>query len=109
MNEREKRDFQAGLAAEVDAFLRGEPTRRDFIKRFGQMTGMLAAVRARCSASMTDWALAQADAASWPIRRTPLGKAQALALEASTEGPADGSAYPRGARPPSSSPASPST
>ena len=42
MNERERRDFEAGLAAEVDAWLRGEPTRRDFIKRFGQMTGMLA-------------------------------------------------------------------
>jgi multiple sugar transport system substrate-binding protein len=32
MNEREERDFQAGLAAEVDAWLRGEPTRREFIK-----------------------------------------------------------------------------
>ena len=50
MNDREKRDFEAGLAAEVDAFLRGEPTRRNFINRFGQMTGMLAAVRRRCSA-----------------------------------------------------------
>ena len=46
MNDREKRDFQAGLAAEVDAWLRGEPTRRSFITRFGQMTGMLAAVGA---------------------------------------------------------------
>ena len=44
MNDRERRDFEAGLAAEVDAWLSGEPTRRDFIKRFGQMTGMLAAV-----------------------------------------------------------------
>jgi hypothetical protein len=32
MNDREKRDFEAGLAEEVDAFLRGEPTRRTFIK-----------------------------------------------------------------------------
>ena len=45
MNDRERRDFEAGLAAEVDACLRGEPTRRDFITRFGQMTGMLAADR----------------------------------------------------------------
>ena len=51
MNDRERRDFEAGLSAEVDAWLRGEPTRRDFIKRFGQMTGMLAALRRRCSAA----------------------------------------------------------
>ena len=31
MNDREKRDFEAGLAAEVDAWLQGEPTRRSFI------------------------------------------------------------------------------
>ena len=47
MNDREKRDFQAGLDAEVDAWLRGEPTRRTFIKSFGQMTGMLADGRRR--------------------------------------------------------------
>ena len=50
MNDRENRDFQAGLEAEVDALLRGESTRRTFITRFGQMTGMLA-VPGRCSAS----------------------------------------------------------
>jgi len=91
MNERQKKDFQAGLEAEVDAFLRGEPTRRTFIKRFGQMTGMLAASGPILGA-MTDWALAQqklelADPAS------PLGQAQALAMKASKEGPADGSAF----------------
>ena len=32
MNDREKRDFEAGLNAEIDAFLRGENTRRSFIK-----------------------------------------------------------------------------
>ena len=42
MNDRESRDFEAGLAAEVDAWLQGEPTRRTFIKRFGQLTGMIA-------------------------------------------------------------------
>jgi len=42
MNDRERRDFQAGLAAEVDAWLQGKPTRRDFIKKFGQATGMIA-------------------------------------------------------------------
>ena len=58
MNEREKRDFQAGLEQEVDAFLRGDTTRRTFITRFGQMTGMLA-VSGPLLASMTDWAIAQ--------------------------------------------------
>ena len=43
MNDRERRDFEAGLSAEVDAWLRGENTRREFIKKFGLMTGMLAA------------------------------------------------------------------
>ncbi|RUX45781.1 extracellular solute-binding protein, partial [Mesorhizobium sp. M7A.F.Ca.US.014.04.1.1] len=91
MNDREKRDFQAGLEAEVDAFMRGETTRRNFITRFGQMTGMLAA-SAPILGMMTDWALAQqklelADATS------PLGQAQAAALKASKEGPAEGSAF----------------
>ncbi|CAH2403013.1 extracellular solute-binding protein [Mesorhizobium ventifaucium] len=91
MNHHEKRDFQAGLEAEVDAFMRGETTRRTFITRFGQMTGMLAA-SGPILAMMTDWALAQqklelADAAS------PLGQAQAAAMKASMEGPADGSAF----------------
>ena len=91
MNEREKRDFQAGLELEIDAFLRGEHTRRTFIARFGQMTGMLA-VTGPILGMMTDWAVAQqklelADPAS------PLGQAQAAALKASTEGPADGSAF----------------
>ncbi|TIN01229.1 MAG: ABC transporter substrate-binding protein, partial [Mesorhizobium sp.] len=79
MNDHDKRDFQAGLEAEVDAFMRGETTRRTFITRFGQMTGMLAA-SGPILATMTDWALAQqklelADAAS------PLGQAQAAAMK----------------------------
>ncbi|RWM84145.1 MAG: extracellular solute-binding protein [Mesorhizobium sp.] len=91
MNDHDKRDFQAGLEAEVDAFMHGETTRRTFITRFGQMTGMLAA-SGPILAMMTDWALAQqklelADAAS------PLGQAQAAAMKASMEGPADGSAF----------------
>lgn len=91
MNDHDKRDFQAGLETEVEAFMRGETTRRTFITRFGQMTGMLAA-SGPILGMMTDWALAQqklelADAAS------PLGQAQAAAMKASMEGPADGSAF----------------
>ena len=91
MNDRERRDFEAGLAADVDDWLQGRPTRRDFIVRFGQLTGMIA-LSGGALAPMTQWALAaaQVDLAD---PATPLGKAQAAALKASTDGPADGSAY----------------
>ena len=93
MNEREKRDFQAGLEQEVDAFLRGDHTRRTFITRFGQMTGMLA-VSGPLLASMTKWAIAQqklelADPSS------PLGQAQALAMKASNRGAGGRLSLPR--------------
>ncbi|MBX3566491.1 MAG: extracellular solute-binding protein [Rhizobiaceae bacterium] len=91
MNDREKRDFQAGLEADVDAFLRGEPTRRTFIKRFGQAMGMLP-IAGGMLGSGVQWALAQAKM-ELEDPNTPLGKAQALALKASSEGPADGSAF----------------
>jgi multiple sugar transport system substrate-binding protein len=91
MNDRERRDFEAGLAAEVDAWLRGEPTRRDFIKRFGQATGMLA-LSGGALPALTEFALAQA-AVDLADPSTPLGKAQAAAMKASTDGPAEGSAY----------------
>ncbi|MEZ0167886.1 extracellular solute-binding protein [Microvirga sp. TS319] len=91
MNERERRDFEAGLSAEVDAWLRGEPTRRTFITRFGQALGMLP-LAGGVLGSLTEHALAQA-ALDLADPTTPLGKAQASALKASTEGPADGSAY----------------
>jgi multiple sugar transport system substrate-binding protein len=91
MNDRERRDFEAGLKAEVESWLRGEPTRRTFITRFGQMLGMLP-LSGGLLASASSWALAQG--AFQPADpSTPLGKAQALAIEASTVGPKDGSAY----------------
>lgn len=92
MNQREKRDFNAGLAADVDAWLKGEPTRRTFIKRFGQMAGMLAVAGGGLCPNFVSGALAQAKV-QLEDPNTPLGKAQALALKASTEGPADGSAF----------------
>lgn len=91
MNERQRRDFEAGLSAEVDAWLRGEPTRRTFIKKFGQAIGMLPIAGGVLGAGV-ERALAQA-ALDLADPSTPLGKAQAAALKASTEGPADGSAY----------------
>src|SRR3954471_14490839 len=80
MNDREKRDFEAGLAADVDAWLNGEPTQRSFITRFGQMTGMIA-LSGPMLAATSHWALAQA-AAELADASTPLGKAQAAALKA---------------------------
>ena len=91
MNEREMRDFMAGLSAEVDATLRGEPTRRDFIRRFGVMMGMLP-LAGGLLGSVSSMALAQAEA-EMADPASPLGKAQAAAWAASTEGPKDGSAY----------------
>ena len=91
MNDREKRDFEAGLAAEVDDWLQGKPTRRTFIQRFGQLTGMIALSGAGLTA-YTDWVLAAASV-DLADPSKPLGKAQAAAMKASTEGPADGSAY----------------
>jgi multiple sugar transport system substrate-binding protein len=91
MNDRERRDFQAGLEAEVDAFMRGETTRRTFITKFGQMTGMLAA-SGPILGMMTDWAVAQ-QKLELGDPSSPLGQAQAAALKASSEGPADGSAF----------------
>ena len=91
MNERQKRDFEAGLSEEVDAWLRGEPTRRDLIKRVGQAAGMLALSGGALSPFVSS-ALAQAQV-ELEDPSTPLGKAQAAALAASMEGPTDGSAY----------------
>jgi multiple sugar transport system substrate-binding protein len=91
MNDRERRDFEAGLAAEVDAWLRGEPTRRDFIKKFGQLTGMLALSGSALS-PLTSWALAQATV-DLADPSTPLGQAQAAVMKVSNEGPTDASAY----------------
>ena len=91
MDDRRKRDFEAGLSADVDAWLRGEPTRRTFIKRFGQAIGMLPLAGGILGAA-TEWALAQSSL-DLADPSTPLGKAQAAALKASKEGPKEGSAY----------------
>ena len=92
MNDREKRDFEAGLNAEIDAFLRGENTRRSFIKKFGLMTGLIATAGSNVLSPWAENALAQA-AIDLADPSSPLGKAQTAAMKASTEGPADGSAF----------------
>jgi multiple sugar transport system substrate-binding protein len=91
MNERECRDFEAGLAEETNAWLRGDTSRRTFLARFGELTGMLAA-SGPLAAAMAQMAVAQT-AAELADPASPLGQAQAAALKASTEGPADASAF----------------
>lgn len=91
MNDRERREFEEGLAAEIDDVLAGRPSRRTFITRFGQMIGMLPIAGALLP-TLASQALAQA-AMELADESTPLGKAQAAAVKASIEGPADGSAY----------------
>ena len=40
MNEREMRDFQAGLGEEVDSWLRGENSRREFLTKSAKLAAM---------------------------------------------------------------------
>ena len=74
------------LDREVDAWLRGDRSRRRALKEALAAAGLIAATSvlgARPAAATVE----MADPA------TPLGQAQAAALRASTEGPVDGSAY----------------
>ena len=95
MNEREWRDFNAGLSDEVDAWLRGDTSRRTFLTRLMLLGGaaMLPGLGFTASGSEA-WAQA-VDISKVELAdpTTPLGKAQAAAMKASTEGPTDGSAY----------------
>ncbi len=90
MRDRQRRDFEAGLSEEVSAWLRGDPTRRTFLKhavRLGLLSGSVLAIPGWARAAVQLAAVQLADPSS------PLGQAQAAAVKASTEGPTDGSAY----------------
>jgi multiple sugar transport system substrate-binding protein len=91
MNNRTKRNFEAELDSEIDAWLTGQFTRRTCIRKLGQLTGMLAASGSILS-SETNLGLAQT-ALDLADPSTALGKAQAVAMIASIESPLDGSAY----------------
>ena len=87
MNEREKRDFNAGLGEEVDAWLQGDTSRRSFLTKLLLMGGAAAlpgfgmtALNSPAWAEAVD--LSKLDLAD---PSTPLGKPQAEALTASTE------------------------
>jgi multiple sugar transport system substrate-binding protein len=95
MNERERRDFNAGLSEEVDAWLRGDTSRRTFLTKFVAMGG---------AAMLPGFGLTAANSPAWAEtvdlskveladKSTPMGQVQAAAVKASTEGPADGSAF----------------
>src|SRR5215468_2869481 len=95
MNERDQRDFNAGLSEEVDAWLRGDTSRRTFLTKLVLMGGAAMLPGLGFTAAGTKaWAEA-VDLSKVELAdpSTPLGKAQAEGLKASTETPADGSAF----------------
>jgi multiple sugar transport system substrate-binding protein len=95
MNERERRDFDAGLSEEVDAWLRGDSSRRSFLTRLALLGGaaMLPGLGLTAGSSAA-WAEA-VDLSKVELAdpSTSLGQVQAAAVKASTEGPAENSAY----------------
>jgi multiple sugar transport system substrate-binding protein len=95
MNSRQRRDFEAGLSSEVDAWLRGDTSRREFLTIFGMATGLIALsgpyaglISEQAWGAMVD--VSKVDLAD---PSTPLGATQAAAVKASSEGPTEGSAY----------------
>src|SRR3954451_8984933 len=85
--ERDRRHFEAGLSEEVDAWLRGDTSRREFLGRLAWLGGGLAAGPGLVASLAAEAAVDLADPS------TPLGQAQAAAMKASTEGPANNSAF----------------
>jgi multiple sugar transport system substrate-binding protein len=94
-DERERREFNVGLSAEVDAWLRGDTSRREFLTRFMLLGGaaMLPGLGYTASGSKAWAAMADVSKVELADKSTPLGQAQAAAVKASSEGPTDGSAY----------------
>ncbi|HEY8015933.1 MAG TPA: extracellular solute-binding protein, partial [Dongiaceae bacterium] len=93
MDDREQRDFDAGLREEVDAWLRGDSSRRSFLTRLVLMGGAamvpgLGFTAGKAWADAVD--LSKVELAD---PSTPLGQAQTAAVKASTESPTDSSAY----------------
>jgi len=95
MNDRERRDFNAGLSEEVDAWLGGDTSRRSFLTKLMLMGGaaMLPGLGWTAAGSEA-WAdtvdLSKIELAD---KSTPLGQAQDAAVQVSSVGPTDSSAY----------------
>ena len=94
-DERERREFNAGLSEEVDAWLRGDTSRREFLTRFMLLGGaaMIPGLGYTASGSKAWAAMADVSKVELADKSTPLGQAQAAAVKASSEGPTEGSAY----------------
>lgn len=93
------RDHKEALSREIDAWLRGDHSRRHVLAGLlGVGATVVAGKSARAAAvqrlgRMPANALIQGAAVELASPDTPLGKAQADAVKASTEGPKDGSAF----------------
>ncbi len=85
-DQRRGRGFDAALSREIDAWLRGDTSRREVVR------GMLGLGGAAAASALFAPMVAQA-AADLASPDTPVGQTQAAAIKASTEGPTDGSAY----------------
>ena len=94
-DDRQQREFNDGLSEEVDAWLRGDTSRRTFLTRFMLLGGaaMVPGLGYTASGSKAWAAMADVSKVELADKSTPLGHAQADAVNASTEGPQDGSAY----------------
>ncbi len=92
--ERKQRDFQAGLSEEVDAWLRGDTSKRTFLRRLVEAGGAAALARPGLALLGSGFAASSARAAvELADPSTPFGQAQAAAVKASKEGPPENSAY----------------
>lgn len=92
----DQREFEAGLAEEVDAWLRGDSSRRTFLDRLASVGGLAAVGGPAASALLgggSRLALAADAGVDLDDPASPFGQAQAAAVKASTDGPRDGSAY----------------
>jgi len=85
-DQRRGRGFDEALSREIDAWLRGDNSRREVLR------GMLGLAGAAAASTLFAPMVAQA-AADLASPDTPLGQVQAAAVKASIEGPTDGSAY----------------
>jgi multiple sugar transport system substrate-binding protein len=95
MNERERHEFSAGLSEEVDAWLRGDTSRRSFLTKLVLMGGAAMVPGFGFTAASSDaWAdMVDLSKVELADKSTPLGQVQDAAVKASTAGPTDGSAY----------------
>ena len=93
--ERERREFNVGLSEEVDAWLRGDTSRRTFLTRLALMGGAAMLPGFGFTGGASDAWAAAVDLSKVELAdpTTPLGQAQAAAVKASTEGPTLGSAF----------------